>query len=154
MHVQNGKNSVPNSSPRKWKLRYDIKPGDIGYLIYLQGIAYAREYGYDPTFEAYVAGGLAKFIMSFNPHKDRIWLVETKGQIVGSIAIAGHSELEAQLRWFFVHPKSRWLGIGRKLLKEALRFSKKCKYRSIFLWTTSELDAARHLYTHVGFKKT
>jgi len=33
-------------------------------------------------------------------------------------------------------------------------FCKKHKYRTIFLWTASELDAARHLYTGVGFRKT
>jgi hypothetical protein len=46
----------------KWKIRHHIKPGDIGYLIHLHGVLFAKEYGYDQTFEAYVAGGLAEFI--------------------------------------------------------------------------------------------
>lgn len=117
-------------------------------------IIYAKEYGYDQTFEAYVAKGLAEFVQSFNPDKDILRLVEISDQIIGFIAIVGHSKLEAQLRWFFVHPDYRRLGIGRKLLKEALEFSKRCKYRTIFLWTTSELNTARHLYTDVGFRKT
>jgi GNAT superfamily N-acetyltransferase len=137
----------------KWTLRHSLRPGDIGYLTYLHGIVYAREYGYDTTFEAYVAGGLAEFAESFDPKKDRIWLVETKKhRIVGSIAIVGRSRWRAQLRWFFVHPDHRGHGIGRTLLKEALQFCK-WKYRGVFLWTTSELDAARHLYQGIGFKK-
>jgi len=39
-------------------------------------------------------------------------------------------------------------------MKKALLFCKKKKYRTVFLWTTSELSAAHNLYTRVGFKKT
>lgn len=137
----------------KWTLRHSLMPGDIGYLTYLHGTVYAREYGYDTTFEAYVASGLAEFVESFDPKKDRIWLVEAKHRIVGSIAIAGRPRRRAQLRWFFVHPAYRRQGMGRKLLKVALQFCKR-KYRTVFLWTTSELDTARHLYEYLGFKKT
>ena len=138
----------------KWKIRRHIKPGDIGYLTYLHGILYAKEYGYDQTFEAYVAGGLAEFVQSFSPAKDRIWLAETNGRIIGSIVIVGHSKLDAQLRWFLVHPDYRGLGIGKELLKEALQFCKEHKYRTIFLWTTNELAEATHLYTQFGFTRT
>jgi len=154
MHVRNRKKSAPNPSRAKWKLRYHIRPGDIGYLTHLHGITYAKEYGYDHTFEAYVADGLAEFIRSCSPDKDRIWLAETNDQIVGSIAIVGHSKTEAQLRWFFVHPKYRGIGVGRKLLNEALHFCKERKYRTVFLWTTSDLSTAQQLYTGAGFKRT
>jgi GNAT superfamily N-acetyltransferase len=138
----------------KWKIRHDLKPGDLGYLVYLHGILYAKEYGYDQTFEAYVARGLAEFIQSFSPDEDRIWLAETEGRIIGSIAIVGHSREAAQLRWFLVHPEYRGLGLGKEFLKKALRFCKQRKYETIFLWTTSELTEAGHLYTRFGFNKT
>jgi GNAT superfamily N-acetyltransferase len=138
----------------KWKIRHHIKPGDIGYLIYLHGILYAKEYGYDRTFEAYVAGGLAEFVQSFSSDRDRIWLAEANGQIIGSIAIVGHSKVDAQLRWFLVHPDYRGLGIGKELLKDAIQFCRGRKYKTIFLWTTSELMEAAHLYTSFGFRKT
>lgn len=138
----------------KWDLRHSIKPGDLGYIAYLHGEIYAREYKYNKEFEAYVAAGLADFIQSFKPKKDRIWIAEVNHRIIGSITIVGRSRREAQLRWFFVHPNYRRYGIGRKLLQEALRFVKRAKYRAIYLWTTSELDAARHLYLQAGFTKT
>jgi len=142
------------SSAEKGTMRHFLRPGDIGYLTYLHGTVYARECGYNIEFEAYVASGLAKFTQFFKQGKDRIWLVEVKNHIVGSIAIVGRSRQQAQLRWFFVHPDHRGRGIGRKLLTEALRFSKRRKYKTIFLWTTSELDTARHLYLDAGFKRT
>ena len=54
------------------QIRADIRPGDIGYIIYLHGILYAKEYGLDQTFEGYVAGGLGEFAKSFDKHKDRL----------------------------------------------------------------------------------
>lgn len=138
----------------KWTLRHSVKPGDIGQLTYLHGTVYAREYQYDTTFEAYVAAGIADFIQSFKRRKDCIWLAEVNHVLVGSIAIVGRSELEAQLRWFFVHPDYRGIGIGRELIEQAIRFSKRAGYRTVYLWTTSQLATARHLYLDSGFKKT
>jgi GNAT superfamily N-acetyltransferase len=138
----------------KYTLRHSLRPGDIGYLIYLHGILYARECNYDITFEAYVAEGIADFIQSFNPKKDRIWLGEANQHTIGSIAIVGRSKRAAQLRWFFVHPAYRGHGLGKRLLEQALQFARRRKYSTVLLWTTSELDTARHLYTQAGFMKT
>jgi len=70
-------------------IRTDIRPGDIGYLIYLHGVLYAREYGLDYSFEGYVATGLGEFAKSYDERRDRLWLAEDGGRIVGSIAIVG-----------------------------------------------------------------
>jgi len=148
------KNNASDPASKKWKIRHHLKPGDIGYLTYLHGIYYAKEYGYDQTFEAYVANGLAEFVQNFSPEKDRIWLAEINNQIIGSIAIVSASRREAQLRWFLVHPDYRGLGLGRELMKKALLFCKEHNYKTIFLWTTSELNVARHLYISAGFRKT
>ena len=115
---------------------------------------YAKQYGYDQTFEVYVVGGLAEFAQSFSSDEDRIFLAETNDRIIGSIAIVGHSKVDAQLRWFLVHPDYRGLGIGKELLNDALQFCRERKYKTIFLWTTSELIEAGHLYTCFGFSKT
>lgn len=138
----------------KWVLRQSLRPGDLGYLTYLHGVIYAREYAFDTKFEAYVASGIADLIQSFNPKKDRIWLAEVNQRIVGSIAIVERTRHLAQLRWYLVHPDYRGQGIGKRLIGEALRFCKRAKYERIFLWTTSELDSARHVYLEAGFKKS
>jgi GNAT superfamily N-acetyltransferase len=137
-----------------WKLRCNFKSEDIDYLTHLHGVLYASEYGYDQTFEAYVAAGLAEFLKSFNPKKDRMWLAEVDDQIIGVIAIAGHSTVEAQLHWFLVHPDFRGQGLGKELMNKALQFCRECKYKTVFLWTTNELHTAGRLYTRAGFTKT
>ena len=133
----------------KWTLGHTVRPGEIGYLTYLHCIVYAREYGIIQC----IYGGLAESFQSLKPKKGRIWLARAHGRIIGSVAIVGRSKLEAQLRWFFVHPQYRGRGIGKNLLTEALQFSKRRKYRSVFLWTIGT-GPAPHLYIDVGFRKT
>jgi ribosomal protein S18 acetylase RimI-like enzyme len=95
-----------------------------------------------------------QFVLSFDSRKDRLWLAELDGRIVGSVAIVGRADNAAQLRWFLVHPDCRGQGLGRTLLDEALRFCHECGFRLVYLWTFSELTAAAHLYRDAGFRRT
>jgi GNAT superfamily N-acetyltransferase len=136
------------------RVRTNIKPGDIGQVIYLHGTLYAKEYDLDYTFEGYVAAGLGEFAKTFDERKDHLWLAEDKGRLVGSIAIAGLPDRTAQLRWFLVHPEARGAGLGRQLLGKAIEFCRGRGSKSIFLWTISELKAAAYLYQSAGFRLT
>jgi GNAT superfamily N-acetyltransferase len=122
-------------------------------VIYLHGTLYAEEYGWDYTFEAYVAGPLVEFAQSQN-ERERIWIVEQAGRVAGSIAIVEASPEQAQLRWFLLHPGLRGHGIGRILIEEAIRFCRARGYASVFLWTVSALTVAAKLYQSVGFRLT
>lgn len=134
-------------------IRTDLQPGDIGSIIYLHGILYAREYGFDHTFESYVAIPLGEFVKN-QASGDKLWIVENEEKVLGSIAIVNCPGNIAQLRWLILHPDIRGCGIGRILVKEALNFCRTQKYASVFLWTIDFLDAALKLYTSEGFRKT
>jgi ribosomal protein S18 acetylase RimI-like enzyme len=135
-------------------LRTDLRPGDIGTIIRLHAVLYTKEYGWDHTFEGYVAESLAEFALAYDPARDRLWLAERDGEIVGSIGVVHRPNKEAQLRWLLVDPAARGQGLGRRLLDEALAFCRNCGYRSAYLWTVSKLDAAVHLYHTLGFERT
>src|ERR1043166_3214078 len=135
-------------------IRTNIKPVDIGYITYLHGSLYASEYGLDHTFEGYVATGIGEFARKYDANKDYFAVAELGGRIVGAIAIVGQPDQTGQLRWFLVHPDARGHGFGRRLLKEAVDFCRQREYKSIFLWTISELKTAAHLYRDAGFQLT
>ena len=135
-------------------LRSHLKPGDFGQILYLHGLVYAQECGYDYTFEGYVANTLSHFSKSYDMHRERLWLAESEGRIVGSIGIIQNTPQRGQLRWFLVDAQMRGRGLGRKLLNRAIEFSRNCGYESVFLQTMAELPVARYLYSSVGFVKT
>lgn len=135
-------------------LRTDLRPGDIGHIVERHGTLYARERGWDHTFEAYVARPLAEFALSYDAERERIWLAESAGRVVGSIAIVDAGGDDAQLRWFLVEPECRGMGVGTRLIDEALAFCRATGRRRVFLWTVRGLEAAAHLYARAGFRVT
>ncbi len=128
------------------------QPGDMGWIIHRHGVLYAREYGWDETFEALVAEIAAKFIRHFDLKRERCWIAEREGGIVGSVFLVRKSETVAQLRLMYVEPDARGLGIGSRLAEECIRFGRQVGYRKIVLWTNSVLGAARHIYQKAGFR--
>jgi GNAT superfamily N-acetyltransferase len=136
----------------KFALRNELRPGDLGSLISLHGIVYARESSFDSTFEADVARILGEFVHS-RTDSDRLWIAEWEGRFAGSIAIVSHSERDAQLCWLLVDPPARSVGLGKRLLHEAVAFCRRCGYEYVFLRSFSGLTTASCLFQSVGFEK-
>ncbi len=126
--------------------------GDLGYITYRHAVLYKEEYGLGPVFEEYLLEGLLAFSRSVQP--GTIWIAEDGDQIVGSIAMAGVDGETAQLRWFLIEPEYRGIGLGRRLMTVAMDHCREKGYRKVFLWTFSDLNAARHLYKEYGFHIT
>lgn len=131
-------------------IRTGLQPGDLGTVIRMHGLLYAREFGFDATFEAYVAGPLAAFAERSSP-REQIWLAESGSRIVGVVAIVETDDGAAQLRWFLVDPDARGTGLGTALVSHAVAFSRACAYRAIVLWTVSALTVAARIYRAAGF---
>jgi len=149
-HVQTLLDAKPTTPPRVTLRSH--RPGDMGWIVHRHGELYHQEYGFDETFEALVAEIAAKFIREFDSKRERCWVAEVNGEIVGSVFLVRQSDDVAKLRLLLVEPNARGLGLGKRLVHECTRFALEVGYKRITLWTQSILHAARKIYEHEGYK--
>jgi GNAT superfamily N-acetyltransferase len=124
----------------------------MGWVTHRHGALYAQEYGWDEHFEALVAQIVADFINNYKPERERCWIAEMDGEIIGSVFVVQSSETVAKLRLLLVEPTARGLGLGTRLVEECIRFARRRGYQKLMLWTNSILVEARHIYKKTGFK--
>src|SRR4029453_763781 len=137
--------------PRNVRIRHQLAPGDLGMVVHLHGVLYAREHGLATTFEPYVAKPLADFVLGGS---GRLWIAEGGGRTGGSIARGDAGGAVGQLRWFLVVPEARGTGLGKRLLDEALAYARQRGLRHIYLWSFATLTDALRLYERAGFRTT
>lgn len=128
-----------------------LEAGDIGSIIALHGKLYNEEFGFGLGFEKYVASTFTDFICEFQEGKDRIWIAKENQQLAGCIALVHRGDQSGQLRYFITGPDYRRKGLGRFLFNAFMNHARANAYSEIFLWTTSDLKAAAHLYRQEGF---
>ena len=131
--------------------------GDIGWLIHRQGLLYHLEQGWNGEFETLITTIYAEYEAAPASPPKSLWVAEQGGEIAGSIFIipaAGEPEGTAQLRMLYTEPAHRGQGVGKRLVAEAVAFSRASGYRRIMLWTQDCLVSARRIYEGAGFTLT
>jgi DNA-binding MarR family transcriptional regulator/N-acetylglutamate synthase-like GNAT family acetyltransferase len=129
----------------------DPGPGDMGWVVQSHGSLYAREYGFDASFEGLVAEIAGKFLTSFDASRERCWIADLDGSPVGSVFLVRHSDDVAKLRLLLIDPAARGQRLGQRMVAECIAFARQRGYRKITLWTQSILIAARKIYQDAGF---
>jgi ribosomal protein S18 acetylase RimI-like enzyme len=135
-------------------IRTNIEPGDLGYVMYRHGKLYGDEYKFGVSFETYVGAGLYEFYQKYDPTRDCVWICEHNGKIVGFILLMHRDNKTAQLRYFYIEPEYRGIGLGKKMMELFMTFLKEKGYQASYLWTAHELQSAASLYKRHGFRLT
>jgi GNAT superfamily N-acetyltransferase len=126
---------------------------DLNFVISRQLALYASEYGFtSDIWKTYLTGGVQDFFRLFDGEQDCMYILENNAVPCGCIAIAYAGDATAQLRFYFLEPEMRGKGAGHRLIDLAIGFCKEKNCRLVFLWTFSNLIAARHLYAGRGFR--
>ena len=125
--------------------------GDLGKIVSRQTIVYALEYGWDETYEPLAAEILGAFVREHDPAKERCWIADRDGEIMGSVFVMRASDTVAKLRLMYVEPTARGIGLGRRLVACCIQFARDAGYQTLTLWTNDVLVPARRIYQSAGF---
>lgn len=151
--IEQAFDSAQSPSPLQPVIRTS-RAGDLGWVLMRHGQLYAQEYGFNAEFEKYVLQGMLPFAEQADLPGNELWIAEQAGTALGAIAVMRTTREEAQLRWFVVEPTARGTGLGKQLLRTALKFCREQAFTRVFLLTLDILPAARHLYESFGFRLT
>ena len=130
------------------------QPGDLGWVVLAHGELYAREFGWDTTFEALVAKIVTDYATGRDDAREAAWIAERDGHRAGCVFCVAADERTAQLRILLVDPSARGHGLGARLVDECLSFAREAGYKRMKLWTSHPLAAARRIYLSRGFTLT
>jgi GNAT superfamily N-acetyltransferase len=143
------------ASLRQVEIRRADRPGDLGWVVMAHGELYDRQFGWNTDFEALVAKIVADFAADRDPAREAAWIAEVDGERAGCVLlVAGDRPEGAKLRVLLVTPAARGLGLGTRLVEEALGFARVAGYQHVTLWTNDNLVSARRIYEHFGFVLT
>jgi GNAT superfamily N-acetyltransferase len=134
------------------RIRELDQPGDLGWVVAAHGEFYAREFGWDTTFEALVAGIVADYARAHDPTREAAWIAELDGRRVGCVFCVATDDSTAQLRILLVDPAARGHGLGGRLVDTCVGFARAHGYQRMVLWTNDPLVSARAIYLSRGFR--
>lgn len=132
-----------------------LEPGDAGWVIGRHGALYARDEGYDLSFEGLVAEIVAGFIARNDAARERGWIAEDDGERLGCIfcmAEGPEAPEVARLRLFLLEPQARGTGLAQGMIETCLGFARAAGYQQMRLWTHESHVAAGRLYARNGFR--
>lgn len=127
------------------------RPGDLGWVVLAHGEMYAKEFGWDASFEALVARIVADYAAGHDDAREAAWIAEQDGRRAGCVFCVAADQETAQLRILLVDSAARGHGIGTGLGDECVGFARRAGYKRMRLWTNHPLTAARRIYLSRGF---
>ncbi len=100
---------------------------------------------------------LASLPGDYAPPSGQLLLALVADAVVGCGALRALPECDypnaCEMKRLYVRPAFRRFGLGRQLAQALLDEAKRCGYTSVLLDTLDDMEAARSLYTSLGFEE-
>ena len=128
----------------------------LGFLSYSEFQHVLTPENWQKLYDALHNDGKLKELIS----KSKVFVCEKKGQIVGAAFFvpSGNPEGIFEKEWCYirrvgVHPKYRGHGIAKRLTELCINQARENNEKIVTLHTSEFMDAARHIYESLGFKR-
>lgn len=82
----------------------------------------------------------------------RLWVLEDRDRVVGTVAIDRWRGDVAEIKKMFLDRRYRGRGLGWRMLKRALAYTRRAGYGAVRLETHSTLKASIGMYMKAGFR--
>lgn len=142
---------VPARDPAPYLLR-PHRLGDVS-LVAQRSIASAmEEFDVGGSYETAMLGAAAQFLEQFHAERECVSIAERNDAPVGSVFVRQVSGEAAELLLLHVESQARGIGIGRRLISEAIAFATRAGYSTLQLDMLDVMKTARLLFHAAGFR--
>jgi DNA-binding MarR family transcriptional regulator/N-acetylglutamate synthase-like GNAT family acetyltransferase len=134
---------------------YLLRPHRIGdvSVIAQRSIASAiEEFEFAGSYETVMLSAAAHCLERFDVERDCVWIAERNGVPVGSVFVRWLTADTAELLLLHVESQARGIGIGRRLISEAIAFATRAGYATLQLEMYDVMKTARLLFHAAGFR--
>ena len=135
-----------------------VTPESADLLALARGIfrEYASSLGIDLEFQNFGAE-LASLSSTYAAPGGHLMLAFVDGELAGCGAFRGLADVDypnaCEMKRLYVRPAFRRLGLGRLMVQALLDEARRAGYSATLLDTLDDMEAARSLYTSLGFEE-
>jgi len=134
---------------------YLLRPhriGDISLVVQRSIGSGIEEFEFGGSYESVMLRAAAHFVDRFDAERDCVWIAERNDVPVGSVFVQRLTEESAELLLLHVESQARGIGIGRRLISEAIAFATRAGYGTLQLEMLDVMKTARLLFHAAGFR--
>ena len=144
---------VPSRDVAPWILR-PHRAGDIAYVTQRTIASGMEEFEFNAAYELALLEHTAAFLSRFDLARDCAWMAERDGAVVGWVLVERVEAKVARLSLLHVESQARGIGIGRRLIAEAIQFATRAGYATLRVELFDPMKTARLLVHAAGFNHT
>ena len=142
---------VPGRDAAPYLLR-PHRAGDVSLVTQRTIASMIEEFELAGTFETVMLGAASHFLERFDAERDCVWIAERNGVPVGSVFVRTVAQDTAELLLLHVESQARGIGIGRRLISEAIDCATRAGHSTLQLELHDGMKTARLLFHAAGFR--